>query len=110
MANKSQAGLLDRTVTFQQNTRTQTSSGAYTDSWSTLATEQAERVPRAGTESFGADQLSAMADVLYRIRYRDDVGPGKRLLDGSTVYDIVACDEEGRRQWLLVYCKAPRIT
>lgn len=111
MATSSQSGRLDRHVTIQQNTRTQGNSGAYTDSWSTLyALEPAERVTRGGVEAFTADQLSATADVLYRIRYRSDVGVGNRIVDGSRTFEVVASDDEGRAQWLLLYCKAPRIT
>lgn len=102
------AGKLDRSVTLQVVTRTVDASGGPTESWATLASVRAQRLPRAGSEAFSADQLSSVADVLYRIRWRSDVGTANNRLVDTDTYDIVAMDEEGRRRGLLLYCKMRR--
>lgn len=62
--------------------------------------EWAERRELKGDERWQAQQVVAKVDGKYRIRYRDDVGPLDRLVDGGREYDIHAALEIGRREGL----------
>lgn len=82
------AGRLDRLVTIQSNAPTQSATGAALDSWSDLATVWAARLDGKGREFFEAAQVKAEAATIYRIRWRDDVTAGMRILDGAEIWDI----------------------
>lgn len=100
------AGNLNRRIVIQSNTTSRDTDGASLDSWGTLATVWAERVPIAGAEEFAADQITALADVRFRIRYRSDVTTKNRLTHGGITYDIVQVAEIELQEGLDLFCKA----
>jgi head-tail adaptor len=67
---------------------------------------------RAG-ETYTGDELAAIADFRFLIRYRDDVGPGDGITPKKLVirykerlYDVQRVNELGRRQALELLAKA----
>lgn len=98
-------GQLNRSIVLQSNTPSRDATGASVPSWGTLATVWAQVLPVAGGETFGADQITALADVKLRIRHRTDVTTKVRVSYASKVYDITRIDELGRGAGLDLYCK-----
>lgn len=99
------AGRLDRRVTLQADGGTETE-GKHVYDWASFVTVWAEKIEAAGREAFlaGIDQVE-LADVRFRIRWRDDVTPKTRLLLGAEVFDIVHVAELGRREGLELWCR-----
>ena len=87
------AGKLDRRVTIESYTKP-TGGDPTAGTWSTLAMVWAERLEMGGVErALGVTVDTAEATGGYRIRYRSDVDPTCRLVDGSELWDIVATPE-----------------
>jgi len=100
-------GRLDRRISFQKKTVTQNSFGELDETWANYATVWAERVQLRGREYWQAKQVAAELTTRYRIRYRDDLDPTMRLMDGSKTYDILSIIEMGGRDhWLEVLAEA----
>lgn len=91
-----QAGRLDRKVTIQVNTPTKDDFGGEADSWGTLAIVWAEITQVSGRETFEADQIAAVAQVRFRIRYRSDVTAKNRISYNGNLYNIHHAAELGR--------------
>jgi head-tail adaptor len=111
------AGLLDRRITIQRKTVTQSASGHPTETWTTLANKFASFAPVRGQERFGVPAEDAQQQVQFDIRYAPalaGLSPLDRVvypaLDGSpepaaepeNIYDIVAVHEIGRREGLRI--------
>ena len=62
----------------------------------------------AGGESFvaDADQRSARQNVLWRVRWFEGVTPKMRLLNATQVFEILDVATVGRKEALLLTCKA----
>lgn len=84
---------LTRRISIQRKSTTKDSWGQPLNTWTTLDTVRAN--PRvqsgmgyvAGEMQAGGTEVSRTT-VSYRIRKRDDVVAGMRVLDGAKVYDI----------------------
>lgn len=105
------AGRLDRHITIQRRTVTDSDSGAQVETWSTLVNRRPAGLwtPRQGSESFSEPQLVARERVEWLIRYSSDVAdlsPLDRVIYPALgadspqdepaerdVYDIVAVHE-----------------
>jgi head-tail adaptor len=113
------AGKLDRFITIQRMTSSQSDSGAVIETWSDLvARRPASYAPVRGEERVAVGtQVAASAQVDFRIRYFVDVadlGPLDRVIypapsadspgdfTSSEVYDILAVQEIGRRKELQI--------
>jgi SPP1 family predicted phage head-tail adaptor len=113
------AGRLNRRITIQRKTVTQSASGEQIVAWSTIAARRAaSMLPVRGDERFTAPQLGASEQIEFRIRYSADVSglsPQDRIIhpaldDGSPpseatdrqIHDIVAVHELGRREGLQI--------
>lgn len=97
-------------ITLQVKTPGRTPLGDVTETWGTLATVWAKRVPIGGTEAYDAQaaQNVDVESVRYEIRYRSDIGQNTqlRILDGGRTYDITAIAELGFRQGLALTARA----
>jgi SPP1 family predicted phage head-tail adaptor len=94
-----QAGNLRHQVTIQQRGSTQDSFGQPTAPWADLATVWADVRYVSGLEMARSDAPINVARASIRIRFRDDVTAGMRVVDErGTVYDIQAVlpDPTGR--------------
>jgi len=99
------AGDLDRLVRIEQNIPTRDPSGAALDSWTLLAEEWARRLDGRGRELFAARQVTAEAVTAWRLRWREDVRPAMRIVDGADMWDIEFVAEiGGRREGLDLGC------
>jgi SPP1 family predicted phage head-tail adaptor len=112
------AGRLDRRIDIQRKTATQDEFGQEVEAWGDLTAEPewASVSALRGEERFTADQFVAREQVEFRVRWSQalaDVNPLDRILyppasaspadpDPSTVYDIMAVHELGRRQGLRI--------
>jgi SPP1 family predicted phage head-tail adaptor len=111
------AGTMDRRITIQRKTVTQSPSGAPIETWATLVLRRpASMFPVRGEERFVAPQLGASEQIEFRIRYSQDVSwltPQDRIVhpaldnDGDDpadrqIHDVVAVHELGRREGLRI--------
>ena len=102
-AKYANAGKLDERVTIESYSETQASTGEITETWATHHSCWAERVGKGGTETFEADQLTAINKVLWRIRYKSTVNEKMRIKDrNDEYYYIDSITLEGRDQWMLL--------
>lgn len=111
------AGRLDRLITIQRKTSTESQSGEPVESWTTIALRRpASMSPVKGDERFStqAPELVATDQIEFRIRYSADIAdlsPKDRIihpaLDEDTspddpqnhiVHDVVTVLEIGRRE------------
>jgi len=101
------AGQLDRRITFQKFSVTQNSFGELDETWADYVTVWAERSQLRGREFWASRQVAAELTTRYRIRYRDDLEPTMRIVDGSRTYDIQAIIEmSDRNHWLEILAEA----
>lgn len=103
------AGRLDRRITIQRKSVTQSDSGEEVVTWTDVDTVYAEKVENRGDERFAAQQLVGHAIVTFRIRWSDTVkevtDEHKIVFDGRD-YDITAVREIGRRVGIEMDCFA----
>lgn len=92
------SGRLDRRLTLQRKTATENDYGEPVESWTTLATVWAEKIPVRGAERYAAMQTVAEVEERFRIRYRKDLTPLDRVICGNITYDVLGVLEIGRRE------------
>lgn len=100
-----QAGKLDRRISLQS--RTLGSAGDPTaETWTTEATVWAQKMDPSGTERFTDQMVAAEATQAYRIRYRADVEPTWRVLEGDEQWNVQAAFEgAGRHEETILLVK-----
>lgn len=111
------AGALDRRVIVQRSTSSYSESGAPIKSWATIGSMRwALRFAVAGTERYSAEQLAALEQVEFRLRWSNDLAdlqPQDRIIEpasdeagdltpGRSIYDIIGVHEIGRNVALRV--------
>lgn len=111
-------GRLDRRVSIQRKTTTQSGSGHPVETWSTLANVSAYAEPLGGDERFAAPQVAALEQVEFGVRWRsslanltpkdrivypelEDASPAPSIA-GRAVYDVLDVQEVGRRRELRI--------
>ena len=100
------AGELRHRVTIQQKSISQDTYGAALETWSTLATVWANVEALSGREFFDSQQTVAQADHRITIRYRADIKPAMRVVEGTRTFEIQAVlDREGRKRTLELLCR-----
>lgn len=102
------AGDLDRRISVQRSTPTDDSYGEPIPSWAQIGRVRWARYrPLSGQERFAADQFIAQEQVEFTIRWStdlEDLNPKDRIVypaegsANSTIYDIMAVHEIGRRE------------
>ena len=100
------AGPLDRRVTIEAPTPTQNSFGEPVEAWSELATVWARKRDVRASERFTAQQRLAQETAVFEIRFRSDVTPKMRLVEGGKVYTIDGIAEIRRREGLEIAATA----
>lgn len=93
-------GKLDRRIVLQSPAASTESDGGVTTAWTTVATVWAGFRPARTREIEAARQASAEAEVVFTIRYRDDVTAAWRVTLDGRPFDVTGVTELGRRQWL----------
>lgn len=116
------AGRLDRLVTVQRKTVTQSDSGETVETWSLVSARRAASIrPAAGSERWTNPTLLAEEQVEFQFRYSADIAslsPQDRIIypaladespddqpDTRSIYDVLAVHEIGRREGLQVITK-----
>ncbi|MEY2668120.1 MAG: hypothetical protein RJA59_758 [Pseudomonadota bacterium] len=96
------AGKLDRRITFQKATESQSASGAVVETWGDLTTVWATYLPEGGTEGFREAQEQGWNVGRFRTRYWLDgvLAPTVklRIVFDEVTYDILDVREIGRRE------------
>jgi SPP1 family predicted phage head-tail adaptor len=110
------AGLLDRRITIQRKSVTQSGSGQSIETWSTLVQRMWAQVsPVSGDERFTQPQYAAKEQTEFRIRWAQaiaDLSPLDRIIypavgiseqpAPASIYDILSVGELGRRETLQI--------
>lgn len=93
------AGKLRHRITIQTRTKTRTSGGGFTETWSDTASVWASIEPSGGTERQEYAQLQQ--DVTHKITIRSrTITAQQRIKFGSRIFDIISfrdIDERDRR-------------
>jgi len=104
------AGVLDRRITLQSRTVTQSDSGEEVVTWVDLATVWAQKVENRGAERFVAQQLVGKAVKTFRFRWSDaveDVTVKDQLVHDGRSFDILDVREIGYREGIEVDVTGP---
>jgi SPP1 family predicted phage head-tail adaptor len=96
---------LRHSVTIQERTETQNSTGEVTWSWTDFKTVRAAIEPLRGQEFFAAQQVQSSTNTRIRIRYIAGVVPKMRVVHGTDYYEIEGIiDPEMRHRELQLMC------
>lgn len=104
-----QAGRLDRRITLQQATPSQSASGEPTEGWADTVTVWAQKIEARGDERFTGEQMVGSVNRSFRIRWSDDVKDITaqwRVVYGGVSHNIIAVREIGRREGIEIDCYA----
>lgn len=93
-------GKLDRRIALRYPRETQSGTGAITKVWVQGARLWAQWLPTGGREFTAAQARHAEATGVIRIRYRTDLDATWQLRLGDDVFEILALQEVGRRDYL----------
>jgi SPP1 family predicted phage head-tail adaptor len=100
------AGQLDKLVSIQQQSSVQDDAGQPVKTWSEVTQAWADVRSMSGLATIKADAYVSTFKASVRIRYRDGIKPGMRVVHGATVYDIKAVPpDSGRREFLDLVCE-----
>lgn len=100
-------GRMDRKLTVQRRTLAKDAAGGRVETWVDAYDCWAEAVRTKQNETIAGDADRNIEDRQFRIRYRADIASGThRIFYQLCFYDITAIDEEGRRDRLLLTCRA----
>lgn len=96
------AGNLDKRITLTYQSRVSDGAGGFTTTEVTAATVWAEFVrPRVNTMQENGAVVSEMVREI-RIRHRDDVKKGWKVLHGTRTYTVEHAFDEGRDSTIIV--------
>lgn len=84
------AGRLRNKIEIQRRTNEQDAAGQPMTSWVKVVAVHADILQRSGMEAIKADAETSIVKASIRIRYREGIDAGMRVLLGSTIYDIKA--------------------
>jgi SPP1 family predicted phage head-tail adaptor len=100
-------GRMDRRLTVQVRTLTKDAAGGREEAWADAFDCWGEAVTQKASEGVTADADRATDDRQFRIRYKSGIASGThRVLYQLKFYDITGITEEGRRDRLLLTCRA----
>jgi SPP1 family predicted phage head-tail adaptor len=97
---------MDRRITFQEVTETQSATGFSTKAWADYVTVWAQVTYKSGKEYFEADKVNAEVVKLFRVRHRSDLTNKMRIVYESRNYDILSIDSDYRKGETYVTAKA----
>lgn len=105
-------GNIDRMVTVQRKTVSESNSGEPVEAWTDLSSRWASIKPMTGTERLVGENLVAKEQVEFRLRWAEaiaDLSPMDRIIFPRTasptdleIYNIVQASEVKRREEFLV--------
>ena len=99
-------GDLSHRLRLEEPVRVADDGGGASESFAPIAEIWAAVRARAGSERLVADGLAGHATHEVWIRFRADVTPPQRFVEGDRILDIrAALDVDGRRRWLRCLCE-----
>jgi SPP1 family predicted phage head-tail adaptor len=101
-----EAGKLFQEISIEQRGETINSIGESVANWSTYAATYAQVINGSGSEVTTGDQINAVFDTTFIIRYDAGIRSTMRILYRSRYYNIVDWDEEAdRMEKMTISCK-----
>jgi SPP1 family predicted phage head-tail adaptor len=95
---------MDRRVTLESRTVTRGQDGSEAIVWTQVAEVWAQITPLRGQERYSAGAEQPEHDAMIRIRWRDNVSSGMRVVHSGRIWDIQSVLEVGRREGLDLMC------
>jgi len=92
-------------VTIQQHSNAVDAIGQPTDTWEDVCTIQADARHQRGLEALRSGAPVSTVKASFRIRHRDGINAGMRLLFNGVPYNIVAVLPQGRREVIDLACE-----
>ena len=83
-------GRLNKRVTIQQQSSTYDAAGQLVEDWSTFATVWADIKHKSGSETIKSGAIASDVQASIRIRYKQGVTAGMRVLYKTSQYEILA--------------------
>lgn len=105
-ASSFQAGTLDRRVRLDYFTVTRSATGGEQITWVQGPEVWASKTFSSGGRLYSAESKNYDATLIFRIRARNDVQTGWRLVHGDDVYEITAVEELGRQHLSDVFVRS----
>jgi len=100
-------GKMDRRLTVQVRTMTKDGAGGRTESWADAFKCWGQVVTMTSAEAITAEADRETVTRQFRIRYKSGITPGThRILYQLKFYNIEGIEEEGRRDSMLLTCRA----
>ena len=83
-------GRLNKRITIQEQSSSYDAAGQPVESWSDFATVWADIKYNSGKETIKADAMASTAKASIRIRYKQGINAGMRVVYQTTTYEILA--------------------
>lgn len=103
-------GRRDRLIEIQSSSEVRDDAGEPTTTWTTIATEWAEKIEHNGPERFQAQQLAGSAVRTFRFLWNentDQITKLNRVLYDGRVFDITDVREIGYHEGIEIDCTTP---
>lgn len=98
------AGYLNERVNIEHRSTSVDAIGQPVESWSLLAAVWASVKKQSGLESIKADADTSSVKSSIRIRYRNGIDAGMRVIHGDDIYDIKATLENKPDAYIDLVC------
>lgn len=98
LQSKLEVGRLDTRVIIKQEVIVNDIYNQPTKTWATLATVWARKDDRGGSEGYQADQLTAVRNTTFLIRYLSTVTEKMRVILGTRIYEITNISNPDRNR------------
>lgn len=83
-------GKLNSQIVIQRKSDATNELGEHASGWTTVATVWASVMKVTGVEAIRSGMEMSVVRASIRIRYRTDITPAMRVVDGAEIYDIQA--------------------
>ncbi len=98
-------GQLDRRITIEQASESQSDFGDMTISWSTLRSVWTHIFYKSGNEKEQGSRMTDITEIIFTIRYASDVTQQMRISFDSNTYYIDEVLHHGRKKWTQLKAK-----
>jgi SPP1 family predicted phage head-tail adaptor len=102
MSGPIRIGDLNRRLVLQAPVEADDGAGGVTRSFTTVAAVWAQVVPQSARADVAADSRGAALRYRITIRARNDVTTQHQLLDGTTIYRVIAASLSADRRFLVL--------
>ena len=100
------AGGLDQRVTIQTATTTYNSYGEPITTWADTFTDWGQVISTGGGEYYAAQKINASTEIVFRMRYTDDIATTNRIKWLSRYFNILMINHvDGAYRELLISAK-----